>query len=151
MGDIERPTLGPFMSLVCFQYLRIGTEEVADRAPVVASGRQRGYDLVEGLGLLGSTQDGEAIRAKLDEALGVNGTRLCMVKSIQPKSDGGYEVRISESACTAGQVSSQPHCAFTMGVFIGAIHALTGTRVKGVETQCCACGADECIYQIDPV
>jgi predicted hydrocarbon binding protein len=38
-----------------------------------------------------------------------------------------------------------------MGVFIGAIHALTGTRVKGTETQCCACGAAECIYQIDPV
>jgi hypothetical protein len=151
MADIARPTLGPFMSLVCFQYLRLGTEEVADRAPVVASGRQRGYDLVEGLGLLGSIQDGEAIRAKLDEALGVNGTRLCLVKSIQAKPDGGYEVRISEGACTANQVSSQPHCAFTMGVFIGAIHALTGSRVKGTETQCCACGADECIYQIDPV
>ena len=151
MASIERPTLGPFMSLVCFQYRRIGTEEVADRAPVVASGRQRGYDLVEELGLLGSTQDGESIRAKLDEALGVNGTRLCLVKSIQRKPDGGYEVRISEGACTAGQVSSQPHCASTMGVFIGAIHALTGARVKGVETQCCACGADECIYQIDPV
>ncbi len=47
MSGIERPTLRPFMSLVCFQYLRIGTEEVADRAPVVASGRQRGYDLIE--------------------------------------------------------------------------------------------------------
>jgi predicted hydrocarbon binding protein len=60
-------------------------------------------------------------------------------------------VRISESACTAGQVSSHPHCAFTMGVFIGAIHALTGSRVKGTEIQCCAMGADQCIYQIDPV
>jgi hypothetical protein len=151
MADLGRPTLGSFMSLVCFQYLRIGTEEVADRAPVVASGRQRGYDLIEGLGLLGTTTDGETIRAKLDEALGVNGTRLCLVNSIQLKPNGGYEVRISEGACTAGQVSSLPHCAFTMGVFIGAIQALTNTRVKGVETECCACGASQCIYQIDPV
>lgn len=151
MSDLGRPTLGSFMSLICFQYLRIGTEEVADRAPIVAAGRQRGYDMIEGLGLLGSTQDGEAIRLKLDEALGVNGTRLCLIKSIQAKPDGGYEVRITESACTAGQVSPQPHCAFTMGVFIGAIHALTNQRVKGVETECCACGAAECIYQIEPV
>jgi hypothetical protein len=139
------------MSLVCFQYLRVGTEEVADRAPIVASGRQRGYDLIEGLGLLGTTTDSEAIRAKLDEALGLNGTRLCLVHAVQLKPNGGYEVRISEGACTAGQVSSRPHCAFTMGVFIGAIQALTNTRVKGVETECCACGAPQCIYQIDPV
>jgi predicted hydrocarbon binding protein len=38
-----------------------------------------------------------------------------------------------------------------MGVFIGAIHGLTGNRVRGKETQCCACGADECVYQIDPI
>jgi hypothetical protein len=139
------------MSLLCFQYLRVGTEEVADRAPVVASGRQRGYDLVEGLGLLGSTTDNETIRVQLNEALGVNGTRLCLVNSIQTKPSGGYEVRISEGACTAGQVSSQPHCAFTMGVFIGAIHALTGSRMNGVEIACCACGADECVYQIEPI
>jgi hypothetical protein len=151
MSDFGRPTLGPFMSLICFQYLRVGTEEVAERAPVVASGRQRGYDLVEGLGLLGSTTDNEAIRVQLNEALGVNGTRLCLVNSIQPKPGGGYEVRISEGACTANQVSSQPHCAFTMGVFIGAIHALTGSRMNGVETACCACGADECVYQIEPI
>jgi hypothetical protein len=151
MSDLERPTLGAFMSLICFQYLRVGTEEVADRAPVVASGRQRGYDLIEGLGMLGATKDNETIRAKLDEALGVNGTRLCLVNSIQAKPNGGYEVRISEGACTAGQVSSQPHCAFTMGVFIGAIHALTGMRVNGVETECCACGASQCVYQIDPI
>ena len=151
MADLERPTLGQFMSMVCFQYLRVGTEEVADRAPVVAAGRQRGYDLVEGLGLLGTTQDAEAIRAKLDQALGLEGTRLCLVKAITPKPNGGYEVRITEGACTAGQTTSKPHCAFTMGVFIGAIHALTNRRVNGVETECCACGAPECVYQIDPI
>lgn len=152
-GSIEadRPTLGGYMSLICFQYLRVGTEDVADRAPIVASGRKRGYDLVESLGLLGSTTNDEEIRTKLDEALGVNGTRLCLVKGVQSRDGGGYEVRISEGACTAGQVSSQPHCAFTMGVFIGAIHALTGTRVNGVETECCASGSPECVYHIDPV
>jgi hypothetical protein len=81
MSDFGRPTLGPFMSLLCFQYLRVGTEEVADRAPVVASGRQRGYDLVEGLGLLGSTTDNETIRVQLNEALGVNGTKCASARA----------------------------------------------------------------------
>ncbi|HEX5690878.1 MAG TPA: 4-vinyl reductase [Roseiflexaceae bacterium] len=151
MATNDRPTLGPFMSLVCFQYLRLGTEEVADRAPIVASGRKRGYDVVEGLGLMGSTQDAKVIRDKLDDVLGIKGTRLCNVKSVAPKANGGYEVRIDEGACTAGQTSSEPVCAFTMGVFIGAVHAITGTRMKGQETECCACGANECVYQIDPV
>ena len=35
MTAMERPTLGGFMSLTCFQYLRVGTEEVADRAPIL--------------------------------------------------------------------------------------------------------------------
>lgn len=151
MSMNARPTLGNFMSLICFQYLRVGTEDVADRAPVVAAGRQRGYDLVEGLGLMGSTKDPAVIREKLDTALGLKGTKLCLVQSVTLKPNGGYEVRITEGACTAGQKSSQPHCAFTLGVFIGAIHAFTGSRVTGHETECCACGAESCVYQIDPV
>jgi predicted hydrocarbon binding protein len=151
MAANDRPTLGPYMSLVCFQYLRLGTEEVADRAPIVASGRKRGYDVIEGLGLMGSTTDAKVIRDKLDEVLGINGTKLCNVGLVMTKSNGGYEVRINEGACTAGQTASEPVCAFTMGVFIGALHAITGTRMRGHETECCACGAKECVYQIDPV
>ena len=151
MATNERPTLGGFMSLTCFQYLRNGTEDVADRPPIIASGRKRGFDVVEGLGLLSSSQDGAAIRERLDAAFGVNGTKLCIVKSVTRKPNGGYEVRITEGACTAGQTSSEPLCAFTMGVFIGAIHAITGARMNGHETECCACGAAECVYQIDPV
>jgi hypothetical protein len=139
------------MSLTCFQYLRIGAEDVADRAPIVAAGRKRGQDVVEGLGLLGSTRDSAIIREKLDAALGANGTRLCIVRSVEAKPNGGYEVRITEGACTAGQTSSEPHCAFTIGVFIGAIGAIIGERVNGRETECCACGASECVYQIDPI
>ena len=151
MASNERPTLGSFMSLTCFQYLRIGTEEVADRAPIVASGRKRGYDVIEGLGLMGSSQDAQVIRDRLDEVLGAKGTRLCLVRQVIAKPGGGYEIHITEGACTAGQTSSEPLCAFTMGVFIGAIHAITGARVNGRETECCACGAAECVYQIDPV
>jgi hypothetical protein len=151
MSDITRPTLGSSMNLVCFQYLRTFTEEVAGRAPIVAAGRQRGYNLVEGLGLLGTTTDGAVMQQRLAQALGADGTCLCLVNSIQAKPGGGYEVHITEGACTAGQTSSEPVCAFTLGVFIGAIHGMTGTRMQGVETTCSACGAAECVYQINPI
>lgn len=150
MTTNERPTLGGFMSLTCFQYLRSGTEDVADRAPIIAAGRKRGYDLVEGLGLMGSTQDSAAITSKLEVALGAKGTKLCLVKSITSVGNGSYEVRLTEGACTAGQTSSEPLCAFTLGVFIGALHAITGTPMRGRETECCACGAAECVYLIAP-
>lgn len=151
MSNNDRPTLGGFMSLTCFQYLRLGTEEVTDRAPIVASGRKRGYDLVEGLGLLGSSSDPALIRAKLASELGEQGTKLCLVQNVVALDTGGYEVHITEGACTAGQTSSEPLCAFTLGVFIGAFHAITGTPMRGRETACCACGASECVYRIEPV
>lgn len=147
----SRQILGPMMHTVCFQYLRLITEDVAGRAPIVAAGRKRGYDVMEQLGLLGSTQDSRQIQAKLDEVLGRKGTCLCLVQSVTVKPNGGYEVHITESACTAGQTSSAPLCAYTLGIFIGAIHALTGTRMNGYETECQAMGAPMCIYQIDPV
>lgn len=150
MAHADRPTLGPMMSLNCFQYLRAGAEEIADRALIISAGRQRGYDLIKSLGLLGKSQDSALIYANLGAALGSDGTRLCVVESVAAKPDGGYEVRITEGACTAGQESSIPHCAFTMGVFIGALSAITGTRMKGHETECCACGAAMCVYQIEP-
>lgn len=151
MTTAIRPTLGDFMSLTCFQYLRVGTEDVADRAPIISSGRKRGYDLVESLGLMGKSHDPAYIQQQLAAALGADGTRLCILHSITTKPNGGYEVHLSEVACTAGQVASEPVCAFTLGVFIGAINAITGERMKGSETACCACGANECVYHIEPV
>jgi predicted hydrocarbon binding protein len=146
-----RPELGDFMSLICFQYLRQVAEETAGRALIITAGRQRGKDLAEQLGLLGTTQDAAMLREKLDQALGGDGTRLCLVQRVTPKADGGYEIRVAEGACAAGVTSSEPFCAFTMGVFIGAISAMTGRRMLGKESQCCATGASTCVYQIDPV
>jgi predicted hydrocarbon binding protein len=149
--DVIRPTLGPLMSLTCFHYLRHGAEDNAGRALVVAAGRQRGQDLVEALGLHGASQDAQIICQKLAAALGLDGTRLCLVHSVVANANGGYEIRISEGACTAGVTSDEPYCAFTMGVFIGAIGAITGRRMLGRETACSAMGSPECVYQIDPI
>ena len=151
MTTATRPTLGGFMSLTCFQYLRVGTEDVADRAPIVASGRKRGYDLVESLNLLGASEDTTVIAGKLGEALGAKGTRLCLVDSVTKLGKGRYEVCVSEGACTAGQSAGEPLCAFTLGVFIGALHAITGMPMRGRELECCACGASQCVYLIEAI
>lgn len=150
MADVTRPTLGSFMSMTCFQYLRVVAEETAGRALVISAGRKRGQDLVHELGLNNSAQDPDAIKTKLDAALGMEGTKLCIITSVTAKAGGGYEVRIKEGACTAGVTASEPHCAFTMGVFIGAVSALTGRTMVGKESECSAMGHAECVYQIDP-
>ena len=146
-----RPELGSFMNAVCFQYLRIYTEEVAGRAPIIAAGRTRGSDVVKALALSGTVTDAGVIQEMLDGVLGANGTKLCLIQGITPRPDGGYEVRLTESACTMGQTASEPLCAFTLGVFIGAIAALTSQRMTGREVECQACGAPMCIYHIDPI
>jgi predicted hydrocarbon binding protein len=150
MTNDSRPTLGSFMSTTCFHYLRTVAEETAGRALVISAGRKRGQDVIQELGLSGKAHDAEVIRAKLDEVLGVNGTRLCIVNSVTTMPGGGYEVRIKEGVGTVGITTSEPNCAFTLGVFIGAVSALTGQTMVGKETTCSAMGAPECIYQIEP-
>lgn len=138
------------MHAVCFQYLRIHTEELADRAPIIAAGRKRGADVIESLGLTGKLTDASKIQEQLSPVLGAEGTRLCLIQSIAPRGQG-YEVRITEGACTMNQTSDAPLCAFTLGVFIGAISALTGQRMTGKELECQACAAPMCVYHIDPI
>lgn len=151
MSTNTRSQLGPFMNAVCFQYLRINTEEVAGRAPIVAAGHKRGQDVVDNLGLRGKVTDPGTMHDILDSALGAEGTRLCLINSIKELGGGSYEVRLSEGACTMGQSVEVPICAFTLGVFVGAIAALTGQRMLGKETGCQACGDPQCVYVISPV
>ncbi|RRR70256.1 MAG: hypothetical protein EI684_13645 [Candidatus Viridilinea halotolerans] len=150
MATITRPILGSYMSMICFQYLREGAEDAAGRALIVTAGRKRGQDVIKELGLEGSSHDADALRAKLDVVLGADGTKLCIVDGVTTKANGGYEVRTKEGAEVAGMTSEEPHCAFTLGVFTGAISALTGQQMIGSESQCSATGSAECVYQIDP-
>ncbi|EFO79271.1 hypothetical protein OSCT_2852 [Oscillochloris trichoides DG-6] len=112
----------------------------------------RGQDIVKGLGLEGKVQSAADIQQHLAKILGIDGTRLCLVQKVVAKDNGGFEVHITEGACTAGvHDAPEPHCAFTMGVFIGSISSFTGKRMTGKETMCTGMGAAECVYQIDPL
>jgi V4R domain len=148
--SVTRPTLGSMVDAVCFQYLRFHAEDVVGRVPIVAAGRRRGYDVIVERGLIGVPADGPKLTEVLDGVLGLDGTRLCLVRSVEPTGDG-FEVRISEGACTMGQQSDEPVCAYTLGVFMGAMQAFTGVPMRGDEAQCEAMGAEECVYLIRPV
>jgi len=148
--DVTRPTLGNYVNIACFQYMRTGTENIVGRVPLIAAGRQRGYDLATTTGLAHSSVDPWVITEKLRAALGADGTHLCIVQQISIRPDGGYIVYITEGACTVGVTSEKPHCAFTLGVFVGAIMAMTGQRMIGRETACEAQGHDGCTYSIIP-
>jgi len=135
--QINRPTLGSFMSVVCFRYLNDDAQELAGPAVIIDAGRQHGHDLIEALGMMGSHQTSHEIHKELNDALGTNGTRLCLIKSMQER-DGMYEVVVTEYPCLS----------YTMGVLIGAIGTITSTRMHG---KVISESNGECLYCIEPV
>lgn len=146
MTNSIRKELGDFMSTECFRYLRMGAEDTAGRALIVAAGRQRGHSLKDSLQSV--SDDIPTLVQTLDQILGKNGTRLCLVDNISPTSNG-YRVEISESACSTGVVTDTPNCAFTLGVFIGALEVAVKKRLIGHESECVACGAAHCVYNLE--
>lgn len=147
MTEVIRPTLGAYMSIECFRYLRFGAEDTAGRALIVSAGKQRGHSLKDVLKGVNS-EDVSQLKATLAKLLGVDGTRLCMVDDVT-KTATGYEVRVSESACCYGVKSDENVCAYTLGVFSGVMEVVSGKRIAGQETECAATGHEQCVYKLD--
>lgn len=149
MTEIARPELGPYMSAECFRFLRQYAEETAGRGLIVQAGKERGHSLADYLKGLGP-QDEDGIRDVLEKVLGKEGTRLCKVESIK-LTQKGYRVTISESACSTGLKRDTPNCAYTMGVFVGALEIVSKTRFSPTETECVACGGSNCVYELEVI
>ncbi|AFY93650.1 hydrocarbon binding protein (contains V4R domain) [Chamaesiphon minutus] len=135
----SRPTLGQFSSIVCFKSVITGMEEAlgekATAIALIAAGRDRGKNLVKELGLSGSTQDLSVIAAKLNEAIGANGTHLTAVDKIVEEGDV-IKVYCSETLCSAGEPQgSDRKCTFTMGAIWGALSEITGRKLRGIHTE----------------
>lgn len=146
-----RPMLGSNVHLICFQYLCKITDDLTGRAPIITASRSRGIDAMTANGLADISQDPQVLCDKLNQVLGASGTRLCAVNRITSKPNSGYEARLSECACSAGFVSPEPACNYTLGVITGTIQTMTGMIMRGVETECQAMGVAKCVYQIDPI
>jgi predicted hydrocarbon binding protein len=135
----SRPTLGQFSSIVCFKSVITGMEEAlgekATAIALIAAGRERGKSLAKQLGLSGSTEDLSVIAAKLNEAVGANGTHLTAVDKIVQEGDI-YKVYCYETVCSAGEPQgSDRKCTFTLGAVWGAMSEVTGKKLRGIHTE----------------
>lgn len=146
-GTNARTDLGPFVAAECLQLMRLHVEDMAGRSPVLGAGRMRGAGLIEYLGFTGSKPSMDVAAKQIAEALGADGTKLCIVDDIT-EENGAYTVTIHEGACSYNRTSDEPMCSYTLGVFIGAIGAMFGHTMTGKEIACQAMGDEHCVFTI---
>lgn len=151
----SRPTLGQFSSIVCFKAVITGMEdalgEKATSIALIAAGRQRGRNLAKELGLSGATQDLNPIAAKLNDAIGANGTHLAAIEKIVVEGDV-IKVYCSETICSAGEPQgSDRKCTFTLGAVWGALSEITGKKLRGTHTESVLRGGTNDVFEYTTV
>ncbi|MGB7439546.1 MAG: hypothetical protein WA919_00630 [Coleofasciculaceae cyanobacterium] len=136
-----RPELGDFSSIVCLKAIVTGIEdalgEQAAAIALISAGRQRGKQLAEELDLVGKGSQSSVteIKDQVREALGKNGTCLCIVDDIVEEDDT-YKVLTRESVCTSGEAEgSTRNCTYTLGAIQGLLEAFLNKRLRGQHTQ----------------
>ncbi|MBB6098479.1 putative hydrocarbon binding protein [Deinobacterium chartae] len=149
-----RSVLGDFGSIVCFKAIITGVEDTLgpDGAAVVfvRAGRVRGQQLATQLGLRGSHLPIEQLAVALDEALGVNGTRLCRIERAYTQGED-VVIEAKETLCTAGEPQgSERLCTFTLGAVWGALEAVTGRSYLGRHTHSVLRGAHADVFTFTP-
>ncbi|MCB9677912.1 MAG: hypothetical protein H6737_22630 [Alphaproteobacteria bacterium] len=150
-----RPRLGDYNSIVCFRAVVVGMEEaLGKRAAMVAlkaAGRRRGEQLVESLGLTGKgPADTVALAKALDDALGLEGTRLCFIPRVDREGEN-FRIYLAETICSADEpMGSERELSFTFGALHGAMEALYGVKLRGKQTGSILRGADYDIMELEP-
>jgi predicted hydrocarbon binding protein len=155
MSELLRPQLGDFNSIVCFKAVVTGMEEaLGEKATAIAlttAGRTRGKKLAESLGLSGSTESLEKVQATLSQALGKDGTKLCIIDKIVTEGDT-IKVYTSETVCSAGEPQgSERKCTFTLGAVWGAIEQVIGKRFRGVHIESVLRGGSNDVFEFTPI
>ncbi|MGM3307747.1 hydrocarbon-binding protein [Anabaena sp. WFMT] len=155
MPDVLRKQLGNFSSIVCFKSVIVGMEDaLGEKATAIAlttAGRARGKKLAEELGLVASLDSLDSVAAKLSQALGLDGTRLCIVDKIVADGDV-IKVYTSETVCSAGEpLNSERKCTFTMGAVWGALEQVLNKRFRGVHTESVLRGGNYDVFEFTPL
>ncbi|AFZ58049.1 hydrocarbon-binding protein [Anabaena sp. PCC 7938] len=153
--SVLRKELGNFNSIICFKAAITGMEEaLGEKATAIAlttAGRARGKKLAEELGLAGSSLSLDDVTDKLSQALGKEGTRLCIIEKIVAEGEI-IKVYTSETFCSAGEPINSPRkCTFTMGAVWGAIEQLIGKRLRGVHTESILRGGTHDVFEFTPL
>lgn len=133
-----RPQIGDFASIRCTKAIVVGVEKaLGERAAHVAlinAGRMRGREIAEQS--FGGRSVALADTAPLlNQAIGAEGTRLCIVERVSEK-DGAIHVALSETLCSAGEPQGSPRLlTFTMGAIQGAFEVVTGRPLKAKQIE----------------
>ena len=151
----NRPSLGQFISVVCFKSVITGMEEAlgekATAISMIAAGRARGKNLVKDLGLSNSSLDFDAIAIGLNDAVGSAGTRLTAVDKIVQVGDL-IKVYCSETVCSANEHDGSNRLStFTMGAIWGALSEITGKKLRGVHTESVLRGGTHDVFEFSVV
>lgn len=152
-----RTELGDFSSIVCFKAVITGMEDMlGEKATAIAlkgAGRRRGMNLCQSLGLKrgqASIGDLPDVAAKLNNALGVAGTKLCIVDAINPDGED-LLVLTRETVCSAyEEPGSKRECTFTLGAIHGALEFLLDKRFHAKHVGCVLRGEDHDIFRLTP-
>lgn len=136
-----RQELGDLSSVVCIKAIITGVEEaLGEKAAAIAlisAGRQRGKNLAQELDLVGkgATMSLEEVRDKANQAVGKDGTRLCIIDKLEQEGEV-YKVYTKETICSAGESEgSSRQCTFTLGAIQGFLEAFLGKRLRGKHTK----------------
>ncbi|TAF07858.1 MAG: hydrocarbon-binding protein [Nostocales cyanobacterium] len=151
MPESLRPQLGDFSSIVCFKAVVIGIEEaLGEKAAAIAlttAGRSRGKQIVESLGLSGSVDSLDVVQVTLSQAVGKDGTRLCIIDKIVTEGDT-IKVYTHETVCSAGEAQgSERKCTFTLGAVWGALEQILDKRLRGVHTESVLRGGTHDVFE----
>ena len=150
-----RAELGDFSSIVCFKALIVGAEEAlgekAAAITMIAAGRSRGRQIAEQLNIKGSNASSEELVPLLQEALGKNGTRLCIVDKID-RTDESISVYCRETVCSAGEPQgSSRKLTFTLGAVQGCLESAFNLRLRGKQIASVLSGSDYDVIQFDVI
>lgn len=153
----ERHELGYFMSVICFKAAIVGMEEAlgekAAAIAMIAAGRQRGKQLAQDLQMVGKGNELPLVEvtAKVRHALGLEGTRLCIVDEIEQQGEI-LRVFTRETVCSHGEPEgSSRKCTYTLGAIQGFLESLMGYRLRGHHKASVLQGSQQDILEFHPL
>ena len=154
--NILRPNLSDFSSIVCFRAVVTGIEDAlgvrAATIALVAAGRTRGKQLAEELGLSNTTDNLSEIAELMNGALGVQGTRLCIIDKVESAGEGRILVYCRETVCSSGEApGSDRNLSYTLGAVQGVLEEVTGKRLRGKQVDSVLRGGTHDVVELTPL
>lgn len=136
-----RPELGDFSSIIFLKAIIIGVEDaIGDKTAAIAmisAGRKQGKILAQERNLANKGASVSLVEVKeiLNQILGKDGTRLCLIEKIEQEEDL-FKVYSKETFCSAGEADgSTRRCTYTLGAIQGFLEVLLGKRLQGKQTD----------------